>query len=1368
VTMSTKAGLIGREAERQAIVRAQKQGIAGIVITGPAGVGKSALAYDAIEALKARHALVGECKHGTGETGASPLLGAVRQLVEAALEELYEPNVGLEQLRASMGPAKNLFDQIVLSRTAGHGVFKDADAIAEQLAYVLDLVFKWLSGFGLPIILLIDDWDRASTEVGKLYARLPSMAADGKLCLIATGRSWPDFANKAALKALALDLDGLSATAKLELLSAALGRDAAKAIITHIPDSATRPLDLLRRAEAIAHQLALGNEIAAPETIAAALSDDLAGVIAASLARLSDDARDIIGLASILGDTTDVEILACAVGQSPTALASAINSLTEARMLVPADESLRFPHDTVRAVISEIVAIGVFREKAIAAAKRLHARPNLNQKLQTALETLLLAFPPQAADRAWTPALLPGIQQSIRLLDIDRASHLASLAMAMDGGLDQARSEVLKPYATTAMVGGKFDIAEKVAVQLRKLAQTRAELSFAYSLSATAARALGKKVDAIKWSLKGHQRLGWNIPEKPSQLSLLTSFIWTNIAGDVLRALPFPTKPPDLPIVELSATTATIFFEYGTPHVVSVARRFALAPETRRTSGGLSAALFMANFLGRHRLAGQLGRQILADGMSAEPNYPPSAYRANFFGRLWTEPAKDFALEHDRLHALALADGDLLVATWALRNKAHLFWRAGANLAEVGHLAETAREFAERVGNATSAAAASQIALAVRLLQGVGSETDIKIEPYCPHTLETPLITWLSFYNFRGEFDKTLEILAKVPRKPSMSLRSHAGVRDVRFHRAVAMLAATGQFFPEDFRGVAEAVKLCPNDNRARLMILRALRAKARGKLPQAYREMVAGCQKAAELERLPDVTLANILAADLARALSKFDAEANHLDKARRAWIAWGADPRAHPRFASFDNAKETTDIQALNLRLEQSERESRAKSRLLALVGHELRTPLQAISGAVELLHAEAGGAEDLSIITASIDRLSTMVDDLSAVTALEAGELAINARPFHLATLLQNLTDTHAAPLHAARMTFSLDAPQDNQIWLLGDDKRLQQILDNLLNNARKYGAGEVELKASNTLDQWFFEVSDQGPGLLPEQAVKIFEPFVRGASVGAVPGHGIGLWLARKLAENMGGELALMTNETGQRGARFRVQVPLKLAAPPELKRTNRQTDPKNLVLIEDEPFSRTVMARLLALDGHSVQVFATGNAAIENLELSQNPPDYVIVDGNMPGLNGLETSQNLRSLPTFANTPIALITAQVTDAHIAAEQRGDISIVLQKPLSLETVRMLLGETNTGVPARPGAMDPRNQQQLAAYIQALIDDYQQRSWQSLEAGAHKLAGAALTLRLQSLGDLALELEHHANLHDELAASKTIKDIEGAFPP
>jgi CheY-like chemotaxis protein len=308
-------------------------------------------------------------------------------------------------------------------------------------------------------------------------------------------------------------------------------------------------------------------------------------------------------------------------------------------------------------------------------------------------------------------------------------------------------------------------------------------------------------------------------------------------------------------------------------------------------------------------------------------------------------------------------------------------------------------------------------------------------------------------------------------------------------------------------------------------------------------------------------------------------------------------------------------------------------------------------------------------------------------------------------------------------------------------------------------------------------------------------------VRGTSVGGVAGHGIGLWLARQLVENMSGNLVLAPPDRPFTGARFVLSVPLPASNRAHGVDSLPETGPKRVILIEDEPLSRDVLQRMLALDGHEVLAFESGEAALETLASQGGRHDLALVDGNMPGLNGLETAKRLRALDSLGPLTIVLMTAHVIEEHIQAQKQGVADLVIQKPCNLETLRRLLGDTagvvhhfpdatngagsasKSGVSAQPGfgGSETRSRADVSAmigqmgetarpyfnaYLDAIQTSLSQCDWTGLEAHAHKLAGAALMQGLNDVGATALALEESAKGKDALKSGALVDRLSALY--
>ncbi|MCR5879495.1 ATP-binding protein [Phenylobacterium sp. J367] len=434
-------------------------------------------------------------------------------------------------------------------------------------------------------------------------------------------------------------------------------------------------------------------------------------------------------------------------------------------------------------------------------------------------------------------------------------------------------------------------------------------------------------------------------------------------------------------------------------------------------------------------------------------------------------------------------------------------------------------------------------------------------------------------------------------------------------------------------------------------------------------------------------------------------------------------------------------------------AERTSRAKSRLLAEVAHELRTPLQ---GAVGLLGGEAAESIDAGALRGVLRHLATVVDDLADMGALEAGGIALAAAPFSPARTVDEVRATFMLQAGGRRLEVTGDPPPA----LVGDEVRLRQVLSNLVSNALKHGQGTVTVAlAATPLDgdaELRLEVWDEGAGLPDAELTRVFEPFQRGPAGQAVEGLGLGLPIARRIARAMGGELRARQRE-GRTVFVFQVRLPLASEAPVAPDRGL----PRRLLLAEDVELSRRVLARLLAAEGCEVAEAADGAEAFALL--TTRPFDLVLTDQRMPGMTGSELCRRARAQGFRGRIAIA---TGADDPHLRAEVADlDGVTVIRKPLDRDGLRAWLAADPAVGPA-PDVVHGRVQElfealgpeadaifrelpaqldrllaELAAAIRAAAPADQ------VAAAAHRLAGFAAHFGLAEVAAQSRRLEGEA---------------------
>jgi signal transduction histidine kinase/ligand-binding sensor domain-containing protein/CheY-like chemotaxis protein len=374
-----------------------------------------------------------------------------------------------------------------------------------------------------------------------------------------------------------------------------------------------------------------------------------------------------------------------------------------------------------------------------------------------------------------------------------------------------------------------------------------------------------------------------------------------------------------------------------------------------------------------------------------------------------------------------------------------------------------------------------------------------------------------------------------------------------------------------------------------------------------------------------------------------------------------------------------------------ELAEQTSEAKTRFLATMGHEIRTPMTGVLGMTELLLAgqlEARQRSYAESIQRAGQHLLRLVNDALDLARIEAGKLALDDAPFDLPALLHEVDDLLRPLAQHKGLTLQTELADDAPKGLRGDCARVRQILLNLGTNAIKFTErGSVRIRAvrDDANGGVHFAVVDTGPGLNAEQQARLFQRFEQadGARTSArYGGSGLGLAICEELAAAMGGRIVV--SSTPGVGTNFLVSLPLQEAKPPlarsksdDSQSTRMDRGPLRLLLVEDDPTIAEVLSGLLEVQGHDVVHAPHGLAALSELESAHF--DAALLDLDLPGVNGLDLARLIRArniaIPLLAVTARADADAE-SDTHAAGMQG-----FLRKPVTGE---MLADAINALVP------------------------------------------------------------------------------------
>jgi len=448
-------------------------------------------------------------------------------------------------------------------------------------------------------------------------------------------------------------------------------------------------------------------------------------------------------------------------------------------------------------------------------------------------------------------------------------------------------------------------------------------------------------------------------------------------------------------------------------------------------------------------------------------------------------------------------------------------------------------------------------------------------------------------------------------------------------------------------------------------------------------------------------------------------------------------------------------------------AETANRAKSVFIAHMSHELRTPLNAIMGFSELMAGDASiSAEiraNLLIINRSGEHLLHIINDVLALAKIEAGNMQQDECVFDLPAVLQDLGKIIQTQAEEKKLCFTLEIAENLPRYIKVDLGKLRQILINLLANAIKFtDQGQVVLRVNNLPEkglentrQLLLEVEDSGIGIPAELHEQVFKPFaqVEGSKL-ALKGGGLGLPICQSYVEFMGGEISLKS--APDRGSLFQIILPVKNAKAADMVSVNDLSTPKviglepgqaeyKVLITEDNPENSRFLSILLKQSGFSVHEAKDGAEAVSIFQSWQ--PHFIWMDLGLPGVDGLEATRRIRSLPGGKEVKIVVLTA--SDLAIEKDEifAAGCDDKMHKPYRLQAAFSMLKKH---LPVRYLYSEPPE-------VLASVEEHSNMSEQLAELPAQikdTLYQAAVECDMELISDTLFKIQFiNAGLADEL---------------